>query len=55
MWTIDKFVNPEHTAGLKAIFVSRPGKSLYPLSRQPDYVVKDFSDLVKLLKSKNIK
>jgi 2-haloacid dehalogenase len=69
-WAIDKLnVTPQEAvlvaahgwdvagakaAGLKAVFVSRPGKSLYPLSIQPDYVVKDFGELVKLLKSKNI-
>lgn len=39
-------------AGLKAVFVARPGKSLYPLSIQPDYVVKDFKELVEVLKVK---
>ncbi len=37
-------------AGLKAAFVARPGKSLYPLSIQPDYVVKDFTEFVEIMK-----
>ncbi len=37
-------------AGLKAAFVARPGKSLYPLSIQPDYVVKDFTEFVEVMK-----
>ena len=41
-------------AGMKAIFVARPGKALYPLSIQPDYVVKDFKELVKVIKSKYV-
>lgn len=39
-------------AGMKAVFIARPGKSLYPLSIQPDYVVKDFNGLVEILKKK---
>ncbi len=39
-------------AGMKAAFVARPGKSLYPLSIQPDYVVKDFGELVEILVDK---
>lgn len=38
-------------AGLEAIFVARPGKSLYPLSIQPDFIVKDFNQLVEVLKN----
>ncbi len=37
-------------AGLQAVFVARPGKSLYPLSIQPDFVVKDFTEFGELLK-----
>lgn len=42
-------------AGMKAAFVARPGKSLYPLSIQPDYVVKDFAGLVDILVKKESK
>ena len=39
-------------AGMQATFVARPGKSLYPLSIQPDHVVKNFSELVVIIKNK---
>jgi len=37
-------------AGLQAAFVARPGKALYPLAQKPDYIVKDLSELVEILK-----
>ncbi|WP_158771862.1 haloacid dehalogenase type II [Paraglaciecola sp. L1A13] len=37
-------------AGLQTAFVARPGKALYPLAPKPDYVVKDLSELVEILK-----
>jgi 2-haloacid dehalogenase len=37
-------------AGLQTAFVARPGKALYPLAQKPDYVVKDLSELVEVLK-----
>nr|WP_191866974.1 haloacid dehalogenase type II [Paraglaciecola oceanifecundans] len=37
-------------AGLQTAFVARPGKALYPLAQKPDYVVKDLSELVEILK-----
>lgn len=39
-------------AGMQAAFVSRPGKSIYPLSIKPDFIVKDFSELLTVLKTK---
>jgi len=36
-------------AGLQTAFVARPGKALYPLAIQPDYVVKDLYELYALL------
>ncbi|WP_372340962.1 haloacid dehalogenase type II [Paraglaciecola sp.] len=36
-------------AGMQTAFVARPGKALYPLAPQPDYVVKDLNELVALL------
>ncbi|KIG14056.1 putative FMN hydrolase [Enhygromyxa salina] len=35
--------------GLQTAFVTRPGKSLYPLANKPDYIVKDLHELVKVL------
>ncbi|QDU80253.1 (S)-2-haloacid dehalogenase 4A [Polystyrenella longa] len=37
--------------GLQTAFISRPGATLYPNVDRPDYVVNDFSELVKVLKS----
>lgn len=38
-------------SGMQTTFIARPGKSLYSLSGQPDYIVKDFSELVILVKN----
>ncbi|PKN54925.1 MAG: haloacid dehalogenase type II [Deltaproteobacteria bacterium HGW-Deltaproteobacteria-14] len=35
--------------GLRTAFIARPGKTLYPLVRAPDYVVEDLAALVALL------
>jgi len=37
-------------AGLQTTFIARPGKALYPLAQEPDHVVSDLNELVKLLK-----
>jgi len=37
-------------AGLRTVFVARPGKVLYPLAKKPDHVVKDIQQLAELLK-----
>tara|TARA_R110000772_G_scaffold73079_1_gene159180 strand:- start:4569 stop:5291 length:723 start_codon:yes stop_codon:yes gene_type:complete len=37
-------------AGLQTAFIARPGKALYPLAAKPDYVVKDLTELVQILK-----
>ncbi|GAC34885.1 2-haloacid dehalogenase [Paraglaciecola polaris LMG 21857] len=37
-------------AGLQTAFIARPGKALYPLAAKPDYVVKDLTELVEILK-----
>ncbi|MBQ4832241.1 haloacid dehalogenase type II [Pseudoalteromonas sp. MMG010] len=37
-------------AGLQTTFIARPGKTLYPLAKKPDHIVKDLSELVALLK-----
>jgi 2-haloacid dehalogenase len=37
-------------AGLQTAFVARPGKALYPLAIKPDYIVKDLTELVEVLK-----
>jgi 2-haloacid dehalogenase len=37
-------------AGMQTAFIARPGKALYPLAPQPDYIVKDLSELVTILK-----
>lgn len=37
-------------AGLQTAFVARPGKAMYPLAAQPDYVVKNLTELVEILK-----
>lgn len=36
-------------AGFQTVFVARPGKVLYPLAEQPDYVVKDIKEIAILL------
>ena len=36
-------------AGLQSVFVSRPGKAMYPLGLPPDLVVKDLTELVEKL------
>ncbi len=36
-------------AGCRAAFVQRPGKSLNPLGKKPEFVVKDLGDLVRRL------
>ena len=36
-------------AGLQSVFVSRPGKAMYPLGLPPDLVVKDLNELVEKL------
>ncbi|MEM1270420.1 MAG: haloacid dehalogenase type II [Bacteroidota bacterium] len=36
-------------AGLQTAFVRRPGKVLYPLALPPDYIVKDLTELVRVL------
>ncbi|MBU3004472.1 haloacid dehalogenase type II [Paraglaciecola arctica] len=37
-------------AGLQTAFIARPGKALYPLAPTPDYIVKDLTELVEILK-----
>ncbi|WP_394191276.1 haloacid dehalogenase type II [Pseudoalteromonas atlantica] len=37
-------------AGLQTAFIARPGKALYPLVQEPDYNVKNLTQLVSLLK-----
>ena len=37
-------------AGLQTTFIARPGKTLYPLAKKPDHVVKDLHELAALLK-----
>lgn len=39
-------------AGMKAVFISRPGKVLYPLAQRPDYIVKDLIELAEILSKK---
>lgn len=36
-------------AGLQTAFIARPGKTLYPLAQQPDYIVNDVAELAQLL------
>lgn len=36
-------------AGMQTAFVTRPGKSMYPLANKPDYVVKDIQELATIL------
>ena len=36
-------------AGMQTAFISRPGKQLYPLAKQPDYIVNNLTELVKVL------
>ena len=36
-------------AGMQTAFIARPQKQLYPLAKEPDYVVKDLTELVKQL------
>ena len=36
-------------AGMQTAFVARPGKALYPLAQEPDYIVKDLGELVSAL------
>ncbi|WP_146390102.1 haloacid dehalogenase type II [Allorhodopirellula solitaria] len=36
--------------GLQTAFIKRPGKTLYPLLSEPDYVVKDLSEIVAALR-----
>lgn len=40
-------------AGMKATFVSRPGKALYPLAIEPDHVVSDIGALAQLLEAED--
>lgn len=40
-------------AGMKAVFISRPGKVLYPLAQRPDYIVKDLNELAEILSKKS--
>jgi len=65
-WALDKLgVKPEEAlmvaahgwdiagakaAGMQTAFVARPSKALYPLAPKPDYIVKDLSELVTVLK-----
>lgn len=37
-------------AGMQTAFVARPGKVLYPLGKEPDYVVRDINELADILK-----
>ncbi|WAJ72122.1 haloacid dehalogenase type II (plasmid) [Catenovulum adriaticum] len=39
-------------AGLQTAFIARPGKALYPLAQQPDYIVNDVNELAKQLQKK---
>lgn len=36
--------------GLQATFIARPGKTIYPLAIEPDYVVANLHELVEILK-----
>lgn len=36
-------------AGMKAVFIARPGKTLYPLAKQPDATVQNLNELVEWL------
>ena len=36
-------------SGMKAAFIARTGKVLYPLAQKPDYVVKDLQELAAIL------
>ena len=36
-------------AGMKAVFIARPGKVLYPLAQKPDFIVKDLNELAQLM------
>ncbi|MEC8225148.1 MAG: haloacid dehalogenase type II, partial [Pseudomonadota bacterium] len=39
-------------AGMQTAFIARPGKALYPLAKQPDYIVKNLEELASLLTKK---
>ena len=39
-------------AGMQTAFIARPGKALYPLAKQPDYIVKNLEELASLLTEK---
>ena len=39
-------------AGLQTAFITRPGKALYPLAQQPDYIVSDVNELAAQLSGK---
>ncbi len=39
-------------AGMQTAFIARPGKALYPLAKQPDYIVKNLEELASLLAKK---
>lgn len=36
-------------AGMQTAFIARPGKALYPLAQEPDYIVKDLLELAEIL------
>ncbi|WP_343075585.1 haloacid dehalogenase type II [Pelagicoccus albus] len=36
-------------AGMQAAFITRPGKTLYPLAIEPDYIVSDLHELAEIL------
>ena len=36
-------------AGLKTAFISRPGKSTYPLAKRPDHIAEDLENLTNIL------
>jgi 2-haloacid dehalogenase len=38
-------------AGLQTAFVARPGKALYPLAEEPDYIVRDITELAQIMKN----
>ena len=39
-------------AGMQAAFVARPGKALYPLAQEPDYIVKNINELADLMSAR---
>ena len=39
-------------AGMQTAFIARPVKALYPLAKQPDYIVKNLEELALLLAQK---